>query len=135
MKYILFLLVLFFSGITLQARNMSPEETAVLPDTVIVSGSIQQEGDTAAAPARFPKTGFKENKKLIAAICAFPPFGLFGLHRIYLKSAPYVPVVYLCTIGGAGVLALIDFVVILLKTPEEIEAEFVGNNKIFMWVK
>jgi TM2 domain-containing membrane protein YozV len=73
------------------------------------------------------------NKKLTAAVLAFPfPFGIVGLHRIYLGTAPYVPVVYIATIGGVfGILPLIDFIVILAeKDPER----FVANNKVFMWV-
>lgn len=75
----------------------------------------------------------KNTKKITAAILAFPlPFGIVGLHRIYLGCAPYVPVVYIATLGGAfGLLPLIDFCVILRdKTTEA----FNNNKKVFMWV-
>ena len=74
----------------------------------------------------------KNTKKITAAILAFPlPFGIVGLHRIYLGCAPYVPVVYIATLGGAfGLLPLIDFCVILRdKTTEA----FNNNKKVFMW--
>lgn len=81
----------------------------------------------------FPKT---ENKKLVAAILAFPvPFGFIGLHRIYLGTEPWVPVVYLITGGGgAMILPLIDFIAILVATPEELKS-YENNAKIFMWAK
>jgi TM2 domain-containing membrane protein YozV len=75
----------------------------------------------------------KKNKKITAAILAFPlPFGIVGLHRIYLGSAPYVPVVYIASLGGAfGILPLIDFCAILLDKDTE---AFVNNKKVFMWI-
>src|SRR3954470_16340854 len=49
------------------------------------------------------------SRKLTAAILAFPfPFGIVGIHRIYLGSAPYVPVVYIATLGG--VFGLLPFI-------------------------
>lgn len=74
-----------------------------------------------------------KNKKLIAAALAFPlPFGIVGLHRIYLGSAPYVPVAYIASFGGGvGLLPLIDFCVLLLDKDTK---KFVDNKKVFMWV-
>ena len=79
-------------------------------------------------------SGSFRKKRLTAAILAFPfPFGVLGLHRLYLGSQPYVPLVYIGTLGGCfGVLPFIDFVVILMdKNPER----FLNNPKIFMWNK
>ena len=75
----------------------------------------------------------KKNKKLTAAVLAFPlPFGIVGLHRIYLGSAPYVPVVYIASFGGVlGLLPLIDFCVILLDKKTE---NYINNKKVFMWI-
>jgi TM2 domain-containing membrane protein YozV len=80
------------------------------------------------------RDGIKKRKKLIAACLAFPvPFGIFGGHRIYLGSQPYVPLIYILTLGGAcGILPFIDFVVILL---DKDITRFEKNKKVFMWVK
>lgn len=77
------------------------------------------------------KTG--RNKKLIAALLAFPfPFGIVGLHRIYLGTSPHVPIVYIGTLGGGfGLLPLIDFFAILFEKNME---RYLDNNKVFMWV-
>ncbi|MBK7311829.1 MAG: TM2 domain-containing protein [Sphingobacteriaceae bacterium] len=76
----------------------------------------------------------KKNKRVIAAILAFPfPFGIVGLHRIYLGTAPHVPIVYIGTFGGVlGILPFIDFCVIMLDKDLD---RYLNNNKIFMWVK
>lgn len=75
-------------------------------------------------------------EKFIAAVLAFPvPFGFTGMHRIYLGSGPWVPVVYLCTGGGGfGLLPLIDFIFILKADREEFE-KYLANPKLFMWVE
>jgi len=75
-----------------------------------------------------------KNKKITATLLAFPfPFGIVGLHRIYLGTAPYVPVVYIASLGGAfGVLPLVDFFVLLLDKNID---RFADNNKVFMWVE
>ncbi len=76
----------------------------------------------------------RTNKKITAAILAFPfPFGIVGLHRIYLGTAPYVPVVYIGTLGGVfGILPFIDFCVLAL---DKDITRYQENKKIFMWVK
>jgi TM2 domain-containing membrane protein YozV len=76
----------------------------------------------------------KNNRKITAAILAFPfPFGIVGLHRIYLGTKPYVPIAYIATLGGVfGILPLIDFCAILL---EKDLVNFENNGKVLMWVK
>ncbi len=76
----------------------------------------------------------KRNRKITAALLAFPfPFGIVGLHRIFLGTKPWVPVVYIASLGGIfGILPLIDFFVLLFdKNPEQYD----NNAKIFMWIR
>jgi TM2 domain-containing membrane protein YozV len=75
----------------------------------------------------------KKNKRITAAILAFPfPFGIVGLHRIYLGTAPYVPVAYIASLGGIfGILPFIDFCVLILD--KEVD-RYIDNKKVFMWV-
>ncbi|MBX3163757.1 MAG: TM2 domain-containing protein [Bacteroidetes bacterium] len=74
-----------------------------------------------------------KSKHLTAAALAFPfPFGIVGLHRIYLGCAPYVPIVYIATLGGMfGVLPFIDFCVLLVKKKID---KYMNNKKVFMWI-
>lgn len=73
-------------------------------------------------------------RKLTAALLAFPfPFGIVGLHRIYLGTKPYVPVAYIASLGGIfGVLPLVDFFVILFDKDFD---QYNNNPKVLMWVK
>ncbi len=76
----------------------------------------------------------KLNKRITAAVLAFPfPFGIVGLHRIYLGSQPYVPVAYVASLGGAfGILPFIDFCVITFNGKNF--EEYKNNPHIFMWL-
>jgi len=74
-----------------------------------------------------------ENRnKVLAAILSFPlPFGMLGLHRIYLGAKPIIPILYVVTLGGfVGILPFVDMMVIILS--EETKS-FIKNSKILMW--
>lgn len=74
------------------------------------------------------------NKQITAAALAFPfPFGIVGLHRIYLGTSPHVPVVYIGTLGGIfGLLPLMDFFAITFTKDFE---HYRNNGNVFMWMK
>jgi TM2 domain-containing membrane protein YozV len=76
----------------------------------------------------------KLNKRITAAVLAFPfPFGMVGLHRIYLGTKPYVPIAYIGSLGGVfGILPLIDFLAI---TCGKDFPQYKENGKVFMWIK
>jgi TM2 domain-containing membrane protein YozV len=67
-------------------------------------------------------------------VLAFPfPFGMVGLHRIYLGTKPYIPVAYIASLGGVfGILPFIDFCVIAFDKNFD---HYRDNGKVFMWVK
>ena len=76
----------------------------------------------------------KLNKRVTSAVLAFPfPFGMVGLHRIYLGTKPHVPVAYIASLGGVfGILPFIDFFAIILDKKFD---TYRDNGKIFMWIK
>jgi TM2 domain-containing membrane protein YozV len=71
-------------------------------------------------------------KKIIASILAFPfPFGIIGLHRIYLGSKPYVPLAYISSLGGElGIIPFIDFIVLI--TTKDVK-KYQDNPNLIMW--
>ncbi len=58
--------------------------------------------------------------------------GLFGVHRLYLGTAPQIPVIYTLTLGGGGFLMLSDLGVILFTKDLE---QFSNNSQVIMWSK
>jgi len=75
----------------------------------------------------------KDRKRIIASVLAFPlPFGWIGIHRLYLGTEPFVPLIYAGTLGGCvGILPLIDFINLVCN--KDI-SRFRNNPHIFMWV-
>lgn len=107
---------------------MSSPDTAQA-DSVFVLLPNDSLNETMLVPGR------EENKRLIAALLAFPvPFGFLGAHRIYLGSAPWMPVVYTVTLGGGGLLCLADFFAIVF-ADEETFRSYGQNGKVFMWME
>lgn len=133
MKYpvFLFLFSLFLFGKTAGANTL-PLNGGFGKTKTLVSISLP---DSASSVPKDPAKVSGENKRAIAAILAFPvPFGVLGLHRIYLGTDAWVPVAYVVTLGGFGMLSLIDFIYILAATDEQFEA-LSHNGKLFVWVK
>jgi TM2 domain-containing membrane protein YozV len=130
------LVALFFialSCITLNVQASDAVTQSPLMNTIVSEDSLVSL--VVTADDTLTQQEFRR-EKLIAAILAFPvPFGFTGMHRIYLGSGPWVPVVYLCTGGGGfGLLPLIDFIFILKSDREEFE-KYLSNPKLFMWVE
>jgi TM2 domain-containing membrane protein YozV len=80
-------------------------------------------------------TAKRQKKKWIAALLAFPlPFGVVGLHRIYLGTQPHIPLVYVGTVGGVfGLLPLADFIAILNSKEEDLQN--FNTGKVFFWIR
>lgn len=70
-----------------------------------------------------------KNQKAVA-IGLNVSLGLFGVHRMYLGTDLKVPVIYTATIGGGGVLWLVDLG--LLIAVKDLEP-FMNNPNVFMW--
>lgn len=118
------MLLLGASGLSFAASAAMVEERAV---GVCISG----EKPNPVVLRFFKKQN--QRKRIIASTLAFPlPFGFLGLHRIYLGTKPYVPLIYVGTLGGcAGILPMIDFC--NLVSNKDI-SRFQANPHIFMWV-
>lgn len=58
--------------------------------------------------------GFMSEKKIVPALILCFFFGIFGAHRFYVGKIP-TAIIQLLTIGGLGIWALIDFILIILR--------------------
>lgn len=140
--FILIALWLFSFNLKAEASVYLLDNSGAVVDSISVNSNELEEiissletNDQRPNPILFQfKKKQRMNKKLVAAALAFPfPFGIVGLHRIYLGTAPHVPIVYIGTFGGVlGILPFIDFCILVLD--KDID-HYMNNNKIFMWVK
>lgn len=111
------------------------DSTGTVLEKQIIETSVLQQADDAPNPLfKLFRKKQKDNRRITAALLAFPfPFGIVGLHRIFLGTKPYVPVAYIASLGGIfGVMPLIDFFVILFDKDFE---QYLNNGKVLMWVK
>ena len=78
------------------------DSTGTVLEKQFIETTLLQSADDAPNPLfKLFRKKHKDHRKLIAAVLAFPfPFGIVGLHRIFLGTKPYVPVVYIATLGG-----------------------------------
>jgi TM2 domain-containing membrane protein YozV len=106
----------------------------VLEKQFIETSELQYADDAPNPLFKLFRKKQKDNRRITAALLAFPfPFGIVGLHRIFLGTKPYVPVAYIASLGGIfGIIPLIDFFVICFDKDFE---QYLNNPKVLMWVK
>lgn len=129
---IVLIMLLMFAGLMCRANAIICTEKSDGGEQIVIAVT-----DSAKIHSTMAKdTSYGENQKLIAAILAFPvPFGMLGMHRIYLGCEPYVPIVYTVSAGGGcGIIPLIDFIYIIAADEQQLR-EFKENRGVFMWPK
>lgn len=85
--------------------------------------------------APFTDEAIKGNdNEAIAFVLAFV-IGYLGIHRIYMGTSTGVVIGYILTCGGLGIVATIDWIVLLIalvKDDKDI-SEYVDSKRFFMW--
>ena len=59
--------------------------------------------------------------------------GPLGIHRAYLGTTTGVIIGYILTLGGCGIVAFVDWIVLLIGLIEEDISKYIDNPKFFMW--
>ena len=72
-----------------------------------------------------------ENERLVASGLALF-LGPFGAHRLYFGTTAKVAIIYGITLGGFGILAVIDLGHILFTRDL---TRYHGSDRVFMWAK
>ncbi len=134
MKLNLFVVFLLMTSVLFAKKQMVTVYFLDSTETVIYKEQVSVDDKKPNPVFQLFRKKQRLNKKITAAVLAFPfPFGIVGLHRIYLGTKPYVPVAYIASLGGGfGVLPLIDFFVITFS--KDIKP-LKDNGKVFMWVR
>lgn len=143
-KILLLFFLLFFTTIILKAESFSKIENDSAFDCIQVDNCLAANQDIILLKvdrldrlansklAEKYKSAFQENRRLTAAMLTFA-LGMLGVHRLYLGTKPWIPAVYLLTLGGGFlILPLIDLGVILFS--KDI-SQYEHNDKFLMWVK
>lgn len=86
-----------------------------------------------AGPDGTTKIMAGDKKPVVAFILAWV-VGFLGIHRAYLGTSGGVIIGYILTCGGLGIVALIDWIVLLIEVIEEKNFDkYVGSKKFFMF--
>lgn len=113
---LLFILVLNTKGCLAESRQQP----------FFYAEKVVQLQDSSALPPMTDK-----HPKLTAAVLTVL-LGPLGVHRIYLGTSPYVPIVYAITLGGGlGILPLIDLIMII--THNDLD-QYRQRKEVFMWL-
>lgn len=122
MKTLFLFIFLMVLGGNVHSKNTVNQQE----DTVLTIA----EGGTINASLNEQEVGRKHvrAKAIIFTILTGP----LGGHRIYLRTRPGAPIIYSLTLGGFGILPLVDLAHLIFK--KDISS-FEKNPKIMMWTK
>jgi hypothetical protein len=81
-------------------------------------------------PIRYFKKAIGDENPRAVAIALDITLGYFGVHRMYLGTDPKVPIFYTLSMGGGGLLWLVDLGILIAK--KDIEP-YINNPRMFMW--
>lgn len=74
----------------------------------------------------------QEKDPVIAFILAWF-LGPLGIHRAYLGTSTGTIIGYILTAGGCGIVAFVDWVVLLIGMINDDISQYVDNPRFFMW--
>ncbi|OWY19836.1 TM2 domain-containing protein [Sphingobacteriales bacterium UPWRP_1] len=60
--------------------------------------------------------------------------GSLGIHRFYLGTKTLTGIGYILTCGGFGIVALVDWVMLLIGLIDDDISKYIDNPKFFMWL-
>lgn len=114
-------------------------ETTLNSGVQVASILPSMEGVTASKNVLFalenslPTTTVSSKDPTVAFILAFF-VGFLGIHRFYMGTATLTGVGYILTLGGCGIVALVDWVVLLIALIDKGGiSKYEDNPKFFMW--
>ncbi len=74
----------------------------------------------------------QEKDPVIAFILAWF-LGPLGIHRAYLGTSTGTIIGYILTAGGCGIIAFVDWVLLLIGLINDDISQYVNNPRFFMW--
>jgi len=126
---VFFIIVLNLFGFSAKADNVDNEKVVSLTELQALfaqDADITIIGDTIVEGKR--KVKFQRGKAII--FCLFT--GILGGHRIYFGTHQRTPIIYSVTLGGFGILPLVDLIHIIFTKDL---SKFENTPEIIMWGK
>ena len=79
------------------------------------------------------QTFFQQDKDPLVAFLLSWFLGYLGIHRAYLGTSTGTIIGYILTLGGCGIVATIDWVMLLIGLVNNDISQYINNPKFFMW--
>jgi len=76
---------------------------------------------------------FESNKDPLVAFLLSWFLGYLGIHRAYLGTSTGTIIGYILTLGGCGIVATIDWIMLLIGLVNNDISQYIDNPKFFMW--
>ncbi len=76
---------------------------------------------------------FVQEKDPLVAFLLSWFLGYLGIHRAYLGTSTGTIVGYILTLGGCGIVATIDWIMLLIGVMNNDISQYIDNPKFFMW--
>jgi len=145
MKHLfLFLLVCLFASTTTYAGigqfkiddaqiDQIMDNSEELISTAAMSFDFTSTTTALEADNNVVKVAAGEKNAVVAFILAWFLGGL-GIHRFYLGTKALTGVGYILTCGGFGIVAFVDWVMLLIGLIDDDISKYVDNPKFFMWL-
>jgi len=139
MKKIMFFAIFAFAGLFLsQASANSYQLNDAAVDQMFAQAEVV---DFFAVETMAPlaESGYASNaqfvdeKDPIVAFLLSWFLGYLGIHRAYLGTSTGTIVGYILTLGGCGIVATIDWIMLLIGLVNNDISQYIDNPKFFMW--
>jgi TM2 domain-containing membrane protein YozV len=111
-----------------QMFNQSQDITAEAAD-IMAQYSLADIGDLAGSA----NAALLGDKKPVVAFILCWVLGGLGIHRFYMGTKTMTGVGYILTCGGLGIVAFIDWIMLLIGLINDDISKYVDNPKFFMW--
>lgn len=94
---------------------------------------ISNEIDLSVLNNMVAPTEVKADKSPAAAFVLAWILGWLGIHRAYMGTSTGTIIGYILTCGGFGIVAFVDWIVLLIGLINDDISKYVDNSKFFMW--
>ncbi|MFY7888277.1 MAG: TM2 domain-containing protein [Spirosomataceae bacterium] len=119
--------------VAIEATLNSGVEVASLVPTLETSATTEA-NVLGVTNTGLPATTISGGKDATTAFILSWFLGILGVHRFYMGTATLTGVGYILTLGGCGIVATVDWVVLLIAlVNKEGISKYEDNPKFFMW--
>ncbi|TVQ88302.1 MAG: TM2 domain-containing protein [Bacteroidetes bacterium] len=138
MKKLWTLLIVVFLGISAtQAGTSYHLDNAAIDEMFARAELVDLNSTSPMAPLAdmgyANQTFFEQDKDPLVAFLLSWFLGYLGIHRAYLGTSTGTIVGYILTLGGCGIVATIDWIMLLIGLVNNDISQYIDNPRFFMW--